>query len=171
MMTLWTCNNRIGLWDANLFTSIQVGKCYLNWSKHLICCLPWWMILKDGWRAQICCNTKCLGRWHCNNPQSCRAFILLYFNYKITAHVIIAVYDLDMALCRDSLFRGADGIDKLLMLFGMLGSFGEGSMSPMTMLALSSVMNRYGGDNSYLTNDVIDKVSDSTPKILLSFML
>ncbi|KAI4340671.1 hypothetical protein MLD38_025481 [Melastoma candidum] len=73
-----------------------------------------------------------------------------------------------MARRKASLFSGADRVDKLLMLFGTLGSVGEGSMSPLTMLALSTVMNRYGGGNSYLTNNVID---ESTLKIVYVALL
>lgn len=43
------------------------------------------------------------------------------------------------------LFRYADGVDKLLVLLGVAGSVGDGLMTPLTMLVLSDVINKYGG--------------------------
>ncbi|KAL3726369.1 hypothetical protein ACJRO7_031286 [Eucalyptus globulus] len=43
------------------------------------------------------------------------------------------------------LFRYANGVDKLLVLLGMAGSVGDGLMTPLTMLVLSDVINKYGG--------------------------
>ncbi|KAG5146962.1 hypothetical protein JHK84_032505 [Glycine max] len=40
-------------------------------------------------------------------------------------------------------FRYADGFDKLLLLFGTLGCIGGGLQTPMTMLALGSLINDY----------------------------
>uniref|UniRef100_B9I099 Multidrug resistance protein n=1 Tax=Populus trichocarpa TaxID=3694 RepID=B9I099_POPTR len=45
---------------------------------------------------------------------------------------------------KDSMFRYADGMDKLLMFFGVLGSVGEGLRHPLTMYVLSHVINDYG---------------------------
>lgn len=56
------------------------------------------------------------------------------------------------------MFSYADGIDKLLMLFGTLGSIGDGLMSPLTMLVLTGVINKYAGADLSLANDVVDKV-------------
>ncbi|KAG4975375.1 hypothetical protein JHK87_032196 [Glycine soja] len=42
-------------------------------------------------------------------------------------------------------FRYADGFDKLLLLFGTLGCIGGGLQTPMTMLALGSLINDYAG--------------------------
>jgi ATP-binding cassette subfamily B (MDR/TAP) protein 1 len=56
------------------------------------------------------------------------------------------------------LLRFADGVDKLLLLFGTLGCIGDGSMSPLTMFVLSGLMNEYGGAGFALSMDVVDKV-------------
>ncbi|KAJ8758929.1 hypothetical protein K2173_002708 [Erythroxylum novogranatense] len=45
---------------------------------------------------------------------------------------------------KGSLFRYTDWVDKLLMFFGVLGSFGDGLMTPLTMYVLSGVINEYG---------------------------
>ncbi|KAF6176961.1 hypothetical protein GIB67_027761 [Kingdonia uniflora] len=42
------------------------------------------------------------------------------------------------------LFRFVDGVDKLLMLLGTIGSIGDGLMNPLTMFVLSGVINEYG---------------------------
>lgn len=60
-----------------------------------------------------------------------------------------------------SFFRYADRIDKLLMLFGTLGSIGDGMMTPVTMLLLSDLINEYGSPNSAPSNDKVDKVTNS----------
>ncbi|KAF9606676.1 hypothetical protein IFM89_027720 [Coptis chinensis] len=57
------------------------------------------------------------------------------------------------------LFRYADGVDKLLLLFGTLGSIGDGLMSPLTMLILSGAINDYGSGGISFSNDVVDKYS------------
>ena len=59
---------------------------------------------------------------------------------------------------KDGMFRYADGVDKLLMLLGTLGSIGDGLQNPLTMLLLSKVINEYGNPNSTLSNDIVDKV-------------
>ncbi|KAJ0015081.1 hypothetical protein Pint_20131 [Pistacia integerrima] len=59
---------------------------------------------------------------------------------------------------KDSMFRFADGKDKLLMLLGTMGSIGDGLQYPLMMFVLSSVINDYGNPaNSSLTNDDVDK--------------
>ena len=60
---------------------------------------------------------------------------------------------------KNSMFRYADGRDKLLMLFGGLGSIGDGIQFPLTMYVLSNVINEYGNPNSSLTNDTVNMVS------------
>ncbi|CAK9176016.1 unnamed protein product [Ilex paraguariensis] len=60
---------------------------------------------------------------------------------------------------KSGIFRCADGIDKLLMLFGTLGSIGDGIMSPLTMLVLSGAINDYGGADLSISNHVVDKFS------------
>ncbi|KAA8533236.1 hypothetical protein F0562_033231 [Nyssa sinensis] len=57
------------------------------------------------------------------------------------------------------MFRYADGIDKLLVLLGILGSIGDGVMSPLTMLVLSSVIDEYGGAELSFSNEVVNKYS------------
>lgn len=62
---------------------------------------------------------------------------------------------------KGGLFKYADGVDKLLMVFGTLGSIGDGLMTPLTMLVLSRVINEYGGGEATLTfsNAIVDKVN------------
>lgn len=60
---------------------------------------------------------------------------------------------------KKSMFRYADGTDKLLMLFGTLGSIGDGLQNPLMMYILSEVINSYGSANGGLTNADVDKVS------------
>ncbi|XP_038994067.1 ABC transporter B family member 15-like [Hibiscus syriacus] len=55
------------------------------------------------------------------------------------------------------LFRYADGIDKLLLLFGTLGSIGDGMMSPVNMYILSGALNDYGSADQSFSNEVVDK--------------
>ncbi|KAH9803368.1 ABC transporter B family member 15 [Citrus sinensis] len=54
----------------------------------------------------------------------------------------------------DGLFRYADGKDKLLMLFGTIGSIGDGMQYPLMVFVLSFVINDYGNpSSSSLSND------------------
>ncbi|CAL8994105.1 unnamed protein product, partial [Prunus brigantina] len=46
---------------------------------------------------------------------------------------------------KGGIFRYADGVDKLLLVLGTLGSIGDGLMTPLMMLVLSRVINEYGG--------------------------
>ncbi|KAJ1441897.1 P-loop containing nucleoside triphosphate hydrolase [Sesbania bispinosa] len=57
----------------------------------------------------------------------------------------------------NSMFRYADGIDKLLMLFGTLGSLGDGLQNPLMMYILSDVINAYGDKNSTMTKHDVNK--------------
>ncbi|KAE9592964.1 putative xenobiotic-transporting ATPase [Lupinus albus] len=57
----------------------------------------------------------------------------------------------------NSMFRYADGMDKLLMLFGTLGSIGDGLQNPLMMYILSDVINAYGDKNSILTMHDVNK--------------
>ncbi|KAK6160343.1 hypothetical protein DH2020_003724 [Rehmannia glutinosa] len=58
---------------------------------------------------------------------------------------------------KGGLFRYADGVDKLLMLFGTLGSIGDGLMSPLNMFVLSGVIDEYAISNQSISNKVVDK--------------
>ncbi|KAK1415749.1 hypothetical protein QVD17_31535 [Tagetes erecta] len=58
---------------------------------------------------------------------------------------------------KGGMFYYADGIDKLLMLFGTIGCLGDALMSPLTMLILSGIINDYGGDDVSFSNDIVDK--------------
>ncbi|KAL9297836.1 hypothetical protein ACSQ67_023732 [Phaseolus vulgaris] len=51
----------------------------------------------------------------------------------------------------NGLFRYADGVDKLLMFFGTLGSLGDGLQTPLMFYILSEVINAFGDKNSHLT--------------------
>lgn len=59
----------------------------------------------------------------------------------------------------NSLFRYADGVDRLLMFFGTLGSLGDGLQTPLMMYILSDVINAYGDKNSHLKMHDVNKVS------------
>lgn len=56
------------------------------------------------------------------------------------------------------MFRYADRMDKFLMLFGTLGSIGDGMQYPLTMFLISKVINEYGKSNSSVSLDTVDKV-------------
>lgn len=56
------------------------------------------------------------------------------------------------------IFSYADGIDKVLMFLGTLGSIGDGLMSPLTMVALAGAIDQYAVSGPSLPNDVVDKV-------------
>ncbi|XVE50543.1 hypothetical protein DITRI_Ditri01bG0171200 [Diplodiscus trichospermus] len=58
---------------------------------------------------------------------------------------------------KNGMCRYADGVDKLLMFFGTLGSIGDGLQYPLTMFVLSKVINEYGNPNSKPSNDTVDK--------------
>ncbi|KAI5352186.1 hypothetical protein L3X38_005077 [Prunus dulcis] len=58
---------------------------------------------------------------------------------------------------KGGIFRYADGVDKLLLVLGTLGSIGDGLMTPLMMLVLSRVINEYGGGT--FSNDIVDKYS------------
>ncbi|XP_059633645.1 putative multidrug resistance protein [Cornus florida] len=60
---------------------------------------------------------------------------------------------------KGGMFRYADGVDKLLMLFGTLGSIGDGLMNPLTMFVLSGVINEYGSAQLSISIDVVNKYS------------
>lgn len=61
---------------------------------------------------------------------------------------------------KGGIFRYADGVDKLLLLFGTLGCIGGGLQTPITMLVLGSLINDYaGGSEHSVSNNVIDKVT------------
>ncbi|XP_022775612.1 putative multidrug resistance protein [Durio zibethinus] len=62
-----------------------------------------------------------------------------------------------MATKGGGLFRYADGIDKLLMFFGTLGSIGDGMMSPVNMYILSGALNDYGASDQFFSNEIVDK--------------
>ncbi|KAM3696514.1 hypothetical protein ACJW31_06G044500 [Castanea mollissima] len=57
---------------------------------------------------------------------------------------------------KDSIFRFADREGMLFMLFGTLGSIGDGLQNPLMMLILDDVINDYGSGKA-LTNDVVNK--------------
>ncbi|XP_059662526.1 putative multidrug resistance protein [Cornus florida] len=60
---------------------------------------------------------------------------------------------------KDGMFRYADGVDKLLMLLGTLGSIGDGLQTPLMMFVLSNVINDYGDINIKVTTDTVNKYS------------
>ncbi|KAI3733466.1 hypothetical protein L6452_12909 [Arctium lappa] len=58
---------------------------------------------------------------------------------------------------KGGMFHFADGIDKLLLLFGTLGCIGDGLTSPLTMIILSEIINDFGGSDLSFSNDVVNK--------------
>ncbi|KAH7858144.1 hypothetical protein Vadar_020460 [Vaccinium darrowii] len=66
---------------------------------------------------------------------------------------------------KGGMFRYADTIDKLLMLFGTLGSIGNGLMLPLLMVVLSGLINAYGQVNPEST-DLIHIVDEYGLKLL-----
>ncbi|KAM7269000.1 hypothetical protein ACFE04_024497 [Oxalis oulophora] len=60
---------------------------------------------------------------------------------------------------KSGLFRYAEGIDKLLMLLGTLGSIGDGLMTPLSMFVLSGAINDYGGSNTSVSIQTVNKYS------------
>ncbi|KAJ0095389.1 hypothetical protein Patl1_16799 [Pistacia atlantica] len=58
---------------------------------------------------------------------------------------------------KGGLFRYADRTDKLLLLFGILGSMGDGMMSPLSMYVLSGVINELGSTDISASNEIVDK--------------
>ncbi|KAK3001080.1 hypothetical protein RJ639_043165 [Escallonia herrerae] len=57
----------------------------------------------------------------------------------------------------DGMFRYADGRDKLLMLWGTLGSMGDGLQIPLMMFVLSSVINEYADPNAKVSYSSVNK--------------
>ncbi|XP_047334614.1 putative multidrug resistance protein [Impatiens glandulifera] len=60
---------------------------------------------------------------------------------------------------KDGIFRYADKTDKLLMMFGTIGSIGDGMQIPLTMFVLSHVINEYGSLNSHVSISSVNKYS------------
>ncbi|KAL9151621.1 hypothetical protein ABFS82_11G063400 [Erythranthe guttata] len=59
---------------------------------------------------------------------------------------------------KGGLFRYADGVDKLLMALGTLGSVGDGLMSPLNMFVLSGVIDEYAtSSNGSISDNVVNK--------------
>ncbi|KAL4574000.1 hypothetical protein LXL04_020822 [Taraxacum kok-saghyz] len=58
---------------------------------------------------------------------------------------------------KGGMFYYADGIDKVLLLFGTIGSIGDGLMSPLTMVILSGIIDEYGTGGVNISLDVVDK--------------
>lgn len=47
-----------------------------------------------------------------------------------------------------SIFMHADGVDKLLMALGVMGSMGDGFTTPLVLFITSRLMNNIGGSSS-----------------------
>ncbi|KAJ4832438.1 hypothetical protein Tsubulata_017100 [Turnera subulata] len=60
---------------------------------------------------------------------------------------------------KDSMFRYADGTDKLLMFLGTLGSIGDGLQYPLTMFVLSHVINEYGSSGTSVSYNTVKEYS------------
>ncbi|KAK3037126.1 hypothetical protein RJ639_031545 [Escallonia herrerae] len=53
---------------------------------------------------------------------------------------------------KSGVLRYADGMDKLLMFWGTLGSMGDGLQVPLMMYVLSDVINKYANPNGTISN-------------------
>ncbi|MED6138198.1 hypothetical protein PIB30_072037 [Stylosanthes scabra] len=59
---------------------------------------------------------------------------------------------------KSGLFSYADGVDKLLLLFGTLGCIGDGLQTPITMFVFGSLINDYAsGSGDSVPKHIIDK--------------
>lgn len=47
-----------------------------------------------------------------------------------------------------SIFRHADAVDKVLMIFGLFGAIGDGCSTPFVLLITGRLMNNVGGASS-----------------------
>lgn len=68
------------------------------------------------------------------------------------------------------LVRYADSYDRCLMALGVLGSFGDGMMQPLSMLVLGDIVNSYGGAGSArstFSSGAVDKVNFSSQVLRL----
>lgn len=52
-----------------------------------------------------------------------------------------------------SVFMHGDGVDKILMAFGLFGSIGDGCTTPLVLLITSRLMNNVGGGASSNAQD------------------
>ncbi|XP_071740264.1 putative multidrug resistance protein [Rutidosis leptorrhynchoides] len=60
---------------------------------------------------------------------------------------------------KDGIFGYAEGYDKFLMLFGILGSIGDGLQIPLMMYVLSAVINDYGNPHIKVGMSIVNKYS------------
>ncbi|KAJ9540581.1 hypothetical protein OSB04_027087 [Centaurea solstitialis] len=60
-----------------------------------------------------------------------------------------------------SIFMHADRLDIFLMVFGLLGSVGDGVAMPTMLLITSKIMNDIGDSNSISTNIFTDKINEN----------
>ncbi|KAK2977418.1 hypothetical protein RJ640_004201 [Escallonia rubra] len=58
---------------------------------------------------------------------------------------------------KSGVLRYADGMDKLLMFWGTLGSMGDGLQVPLMMYVLSDVINEYANPSGTISNASVDK--------------
>lgn len=59
---------------------------------------------------------------------------------------------------KGSLFKYADGVDKILMFFGVVGSIGDGLITPLVMVVLSGLIDSYGSEDISISNELVNKV-------------
>ncbi|KAL3525987.1 hypothetical protein ACH5RR_014359 [Cinchona calisaya] len=67
-----------------------------------------------------------------------------------------------------SIFKHADGIDKLLMTLGFLGAVGDGVLMPTMLLVTSKLMNNIGSTSTALTKDFTDAINKNA--LILCYM-
>ena len=63
-----------------------------------------------------------------------------------------------------SMFMHADGVDLLLMIFGFIGSVGDGLLTPLVLFITSHLMNNIGTGSSAVS--LTDSFSNSINKVL-----
>ncbi|CAI9093062.1 OLC1v1028468C1 [Oldenlandia corymbosa var. corymbosa] len=58
-----------------------------------------------------------------------------------------------------NIFRCADGVDKLLMMLGVLSSIGDGMVVPLILITLNGIIKNYGSPNVSFSNEIVNKFS------------
>lgn len=58
-----------------------------------------------------------------------------------------------------SVFMHGDGVDKILMAFGLFGSIGDGCTTPLVLLITSRLMNNVGGASSNVQDAFLHNIN------------
>ena len=71
-----------------------------------------------------------------------------------------------------SMFMHTDGVDFLLMLFGFIGSVGDGLLTPLVLFITSHLMNNIGtGSSAVSLTDSFSNSINKVPSLSLSLSL